>query len=277
MSAFPRFPRSVTVSLLAVLCAFAIDARAVVGIVLTSGNSVVNIDPFNQMGMNTWFVDGQNQLYQQWFWYRTASMTREFSVDTIGAPAIVQNSASQATSTYTGVGFTLSVTYDLIGGAAGSGQSAINETITINNTTASPLGFHFFQYSDYNLGGVDQDIVQVQSTPGGFGYALVKSGPFSLGEAVVTPSANNAEVAPYNQTLLKLNNASVDNLNGTVGPSLPGDNTFAFQWDFTIAANGSQIISKVKSLQVQAIPEPTSVGLALLGVGVLAGRRIFRK
>jgi len=84
MSAFSRFPRSVTVSLMAALCAFAIDARAVVGIELTSGNSVVKIDPFNPSGMNSWVVDGQNQLYQQWFWYRTASQTREYSIDTIG-------------------------------------------------------------------------------------------------------------------------------------------------------------------------------------------------
>ena len=274
MSAFSRFPRSVTVSLMAALCAFAIDARAVVGIELTSGNSVVKIDPFNPSGMNSWVVDGQNQLYQQWFWYRTASQTREYSIDTIGAPTIVQNTPSQATSTYTGVGFTLRVTYDLVGGAGGSGQSAINETITINNTTASPLGFGFFQYSDYNLGGVDLDVVQIQS---GFGYALVTSGPIGLGEAVISPSAANGEVAPYDLTLLKLNNNSVDNLNGSLGPSTPGDNTFAFQWDFTIAPNGSQIISKVKSLQVQAIPEPTTVGLALLGTFVLVSRRFLKK
>jgi len=273
MSAFPRFSRGFTVPLLAALCACALDARAV-GIVLTSGNSVVNIDPFNQMGMNTWYVDGQNQLYQQWFWYRTASMTREFSIDTIGVPVITQNSASQATSTYAGAGFTVNVVYDLVGGAAGSGQSAINETIRIDNNSASPLGFTFFQYSDYSLGGVDQDVVQIQS---GFGYALVTSGPLSLGEAVVSPAANNGEVAPYNQTLLKLNNASVDNLNGTLGPTAAGDNTFAFQWNFNIAPNGSQIISKVKSLQVQIVPEPTSAVLGLLGVGVLVGRRLLKK
>jgi hypothetical protein len=274
MSAFPRFLRSVTVPLTAALCAFAIDARAVVGIELTSGNSVVNIDPFNPSGMNSWVVDGQNQLYQQWFWYRTALQTREYSIDTIGAPTIVQNSPSQATSTYTGVGFTLSVTYDLVGGAGGSGQSTVNESITINNTTASPLGFNLFQYSDYNLGGVDMDVVQIQA---GYGYALVTSGPLSLAEAVVTPAANNGEVAPYDQTLLKLNNGAIDSLNGSLGPSAPGDNTFAFQWPFTIAPNGSQIISKVKSLQVQVIPEPTTAGLAMLGLGALVGRRFLKK
>jgi hypothetical protein len=275
MSTFSRLPRAVAVSLLAVLCALAIDARATVGIVLTNGNSVVNIDPFNQMGMNTWYVDGQNQLYQQWFWYRVGS-NAEKSIDSIGAPVIVQNSASQVTSTYTSLagGFSVSIVYNLLGGANGSGQSTVNEAITINNTTASPLNFHFFQYSDYNLGGVDQDIVQIQA---GFGYALVKSGALSLGEVVTSPSANNGEVAPYNQTLLKLNNPVADNLNGSLGPLGPGDNTFAFQWDFTIGANDSQQISKIKSLQVQVVPEPTTSVLALFGVGILISRRFFKK
>ena len=271
MSALSRFPRSFSLPVAAALVVCAIDAEA---FVLSSGNSTVDIDSATQMGMNSWNVDGQNQLYQQWFWYRTASMTSEKSIDTISAPVITINSPSQATSTYTGNGFTLSVIYDLAGGAAGSGLSVINETITINNTSGSALGFSFFQYSDYNLGGVDQDVVQIQP---GFGYALVTSGALSLGETVVTPTANNGEVAPYDQTLLKLNNGAVDNLNGNLGPSLAGDYTFAFQWDFTIAANSSVILSKVKSLQVQPVPEPTSAVLGLLGLGVLVGRRFIKK
>jgi hypothetical protein len=271
MSAFSRFPRSFSVPVVAALAACAIDAQA---FVLSSGNSSVNIDSSTQMGMNSWNVDGQNQLYQQWFWYWTGSMTSEKSIDTISAPVITLNSPSQATSTYTGSGFTLSVIYDLLGGAAGSGQSVINETITINNTSGSALGFRFFQYSDYNLGGVDQDVVQIQP---GFGYALVTSGALSLGETVVSPSANNGEVAPYDQTLLKLNNGAVDTLNGNLGPSAAGDYTFAFQWDFTIAPNSSVILSKVKSLQVQVVPEPTSAVLGMLGIGLLLGRRFIKK
>jgi len=272
MSAFLRLSPRFTALIVTAWCVCAINARAAIN--LSSGNSTVTLDPSTQMGMNSWSVDGQSQLYQQWFWYWTPSMTSEKSIDTIGVPVINVNSPSQAISTYTGSGFTLSVIYDLQGGAAGSGQSTINETITINNTTASPLTFRFFQYSDYNLGGVDQDVVQIQP---GFGYALVTSGALSLGEAVVSPSANSGEVAPFDVTLQKLNNGSIDTLNGTLGPSTPGDNTFAFQWDFTIAPNGSQIISKVKSLQVQVVPEPTSAVLGLLGIGVLFGRRFMKK
>lgn len=39
-------------------------------VVLTDLNSVVSIDPSSSWGMHTWTVDGVDQMYQQWFWYR---------------------------------------------------------------------------------------------------------------------------------------------------------------------------------------------------------------
>lgn len=267
----PQIKSWLALSFLAALCTLPVQVRAVT---LTSGNSIVDIDPYNQMGMNSWNVDGQNQMYQQWFWYRVGS-NPESSIDTIATPTVVTTGTSQLNSTYVSPqGFSLSINYTLLGGSAGSGQSTVNEAITINNLTASPLDFHFFQYSDYNLGGVDADVVQIGS---GFGDALVLSGALSLGEVVITPRANNGEVAPYDQTLVKLNNGTPDSLNGVLGPMGPGDNTFAFQWDFTIAANGSQQISKVKSLQVEVVPEPASMVLALLGAGLFASRRLLKK
>jgi hypothetical protein len=242
---------------------------------LTSGNSSVNIDPVTQLGMNSWLVDGQEQLYQQWFWYRIGN-TAEQPINLIGAP-VVAATGTQLSSTYTAPGFSISIVYDLLGGAWGSGQSTVNESIAIHNFSGSDLDFHFFQYSDYQLGGVNLDTVQLSSL---FNEALVTSGAFSLGEVASTPAANRGEVAFANQTLLKLNDGAASTLDNTVGPVGPGDVTFAFEWDFTLAASGqgsSMIISKVKHLQVEVIPEPTAMTLGLLGVGLLAGRRFFRK
>ncbi len=52
---------------------------------LTDNNSVAQINPNSQSGMFNWSVDGQNQLNQQWFWYRIGN-TPEQSIDTISAP-----------------------------------------------------------------------------------------------------------------------------------------------------------------------------------------------
>ncbi len=239
---------------------------------LSSGNTVVNIDPLTPMGMNSWLVDGTEQLYQQWFWYRVGN-TMERSIDSIGAP-VVSSVGSQLTSTYTASGFSISIVYDLLGGAVGSGQSTVNEIITINNLSGSALDFHFFQYSDYNLGGVNQDTVQLMNP---FNYALVTSGGQSLGEVANSPAATRGEVAYAYQTRNKLVDGVASTLDNTVGPVGPGDVTFAFQWDYMLEAGGSFQISKIKSLQVEVIPEPATLSLALVGAGLVAGRRLLKK
>lgn len=275
MSKYSRLTSGVAASV-AISCYLAVpqaQAFAPIPITLTDGNSLVDINPYLPMGMNSWKVESQEQLFQQWFWYRVGN-TAEQSIDAIGTPTVVQNSLSQMTSTYSAAGFSITILYDLLGGAVGSGQSTVNESITINNTSGSALDFHFFQYSDYALGGVDADTVQMA---GDFSNALVTSGASHLGEVVVSPGAILGEVAPWDQTLLKLNDADADTLNGSTTTLGPGDITFAFQWDFSIAAGGSKQISKVKSLQVEVVPEPTTAALGLLGVSMLFARRFFRK
>ena len=53
-------------------------------VVLTDFNSTVVIDPTSQAGMYTWTVDGVDQMWQQWFWYRIGSAGPEQSIDTLG-------------------------------------------------------------------------------------------------------------------------------------------------------------------------------------------------
>ena len=101
MSKHLRLTRTLTAGLVIAACLIATQARAVLGVTPTSGNSVVTIDPYNQMGMNTWFVDGQNQLYQQWFWYRVGASDPENAINTLSAPVISTPTASTLNTTYT--------------------------------------------------------------------------------------------------------------------------------------------------------------------------------
>src|SRR5208337_545666 len=68
---------------------------------LSSGNSSVSIDLGSQAGMYNWTVDGQNQLNQQWFWYRVGSSGPEASIDTIGMPTVQTYGTSILDTTYT--------------------------------------------------------------------------------------------------------------------------------------------------------------------------------
>src|SRR5438093_617141 len=127
-------------------------------ITLTDNNSIAQIDAGSQAGMFYWGVQDspttfQNQLHQQWFWYRVGSTGPEKSIDTISAPVITGLTANTVTTTYNGAGFNVSAKYSLVGGAPSSGTADIAEQITINNTSGAVLPFHLFQYSDFNLAG----------------------------------------------------------------------------------------------------------------------------
>jgi len=148
---------------------------------------------------------------------------------------------------------------------SGSGLSRINEVVSITNATASAMTFTFFQYSDFDLGGPGGDTVAIGTdTFGRFNEALQTSGPIRLAESQVTPGADRAEANLFPFTITSLDDATVTTLSNVLAAG-PGDATWAFQWNFTIAAGGSVGISKIKDIQ---IPEPSS--LALMTLGVLA-------
>src|SRR5262245_58397633 len=114
------------------LSSVGLQARAIE--LLSNGNSSAQIDPNSQAGMFNWFVDGVNNLNQQWFWYRVGA-NPEASINTIGAPSIVRPDAKTAYITYGGAGngFSVEIDYVLTGQSAGSGQADIRESIRIHN------------------------------------------------------------------------------------------------------------------------------------------------
>ena len=52
-------------------------------VTLTDGGSTATVDLGSSAGMNSWTVNGQNQLNQQWFWYRANGGTAQ-PINTIG-------------------------------------------------------------------------------------------------------------------------------------------------------------------------------------------------
>jgi hypothetical protein len=247
--------------------AVTVQAGAVVGLTLVDNNSTVQIDPFTPAGVNQWLVDGTGALNQQWFWYRVGS-TAEQSINAISAPAITLISPSSAKLVYSSPGqFDVQVTYTLQGGQLGSGASDLSEQIKINNYSAGPLDFHFFQYSDFNLGAADS-VGLSQNLLGKFYKSTQTFGGAELQETVVSPGANHGEVGPVGFTLGRLDDGSATTLNDSLNAI--GDVTWAFQWDFQIAAGSSAQIGKDKRLVV-TVPEPTAAALAGLGLALLLG------
>ncbi|MEM8867585.1 MAG: hypothetical protein AAGC73_04900 [Verrucomicrobiota bacterium] len=254
------------------VAAFVVHSSATV-LTLVDDNSLVSIDTAN--GVTGWEVDGQNQLEQQWFWYRTGSDTREYSIDSIGGLQTKLTDANfnagddVAILRYYNSDFAVSVSYFLTGGALGSGTSDLAEQIEIENFTNASLTFTFFQYSNFDLGSSASD----ESVFINGGQVITQTDAQSaVSETVVTPEPGATEAGFYSTTLSALEDGDIDNLNNTIVAGV-GDVTWALQWDFVIAPNSSVIISKDK--QVSAVPEPGSFGLiaGMMALGWIAMRR----
>ncbi|MBX9788570.1 MAG: PEP-CTERM sorting domain-containing protein [Pirellulales bacterium] len=243
---------------------------------LTDGNSSATVNTGSQAGMSSWLVSGEDQMYQQWFWYRIGN-TAESSLDTLkivteGTSDLNFNGDADALFVrYQGAGFYLDLRYSLHGGTAASRTSDMAEQISITNESNGPLDFHFFQYSDFDLG------------PGPGGETAVftnlnavrqQEGGSILTETVITPVASHREIDFYNNTLTALNDGVATTLSDTpIGLVVgPGDMTWAYQWDVLIPRGGTFQISKDKNLYV--IPEPSTLALAsLAALGLLVVRR----
>jgi len=246
---------------------------------LVDNNSLAQVDVGTSAGMFHWQADGQNQLVQQWFWYRVdGGPNLEQPINAISAPTFFTPDARTLYTSYNNGAYGVEIDYLLTGFSIGSGISDIQETITITNATASPLTMHFFQYSDFDLGDPGNDTIKLGKNIRGLFNEATQSDPLvALTETVVTPGANHGEAAFFNQTLTKLSDGNPDNLNDNLGPVGPGDVTWALQWDMTIPAFSSKGISKDKYLHILNIPEPSTFVLAALGVVglVLRKRRSF--
>lgn len=235
---------------------------------LIDENSVVQIDPAAASGASLWQVDGVDQLNLQWFWFRVGN-TAEQAINTIPL-ALAGTFDTDFDSVNNGLfaryvqpgpnGFTIEVTYNLVGGAPGSGTSDLAEQIRIINTSGSALPLTFFQYCDLNLSGnALDDTVQLSNANTMTQSDLV----LTVGETVVTPAPAFYEVGNAAALLAKLTDGSPTTLNNNGGP-ISGDVAWAFQWNFNLAPGSSVLISKDKQLLV--VPEPATIGLLAMGL-----------
>ena len=105
--------------------------------------------------MSSWTVNGQNQLNQQWFWYRIGNSGVAQPINQISSAAIVTGTGSdginEVQSTYANSQLTLVIDYQLTGGGVGSGNTDITGPFRPSTRPAAALDFHFFPVSNFNL------------------------------------------------------------------------------------------------------------------------------
>jgi hypothetical protein len=234
---------------------------------LTDANSVAQFDTATQANNFNWFVDGNDKLAQQAFWYREGSAGPEQSLHAlpIGVQGTSDSNFDGNPDTlfvrYNAADFRVDVRYSLNGGLAGSGASDMGEQISITSLSTLPVDLHFFQYSDFDLSNSADTVLFTNNNA-----VQQSAGASQLTETVVTPIPSHHEAAAFPVILNKLNDAAPTTLNDTppIGvPIGPGDMTWAYQWDVTLQPNQTFQISKDKNLKATAVPEPTTATFLL--------------
>jgi hypothetical protein len=242
-------------------------------VTLTDVGSSAAIDLVGGAGMNNWSVLGQNQLMQQWFWYRTDDNVAH-PINSIGGLTYhtytgLNGTANELDATYQNSQLSIEIDYVLSGGGVGTGNADMTETITARNLSGSQLNLNFYEYSYFDLlQSGNNNITIFGDSNSGYDHVLQTSGSTAIQEGIISPNANYAEAANYSQTLDELNNQPGLLLNGNTSAGA-GDVTWAFQWDQNIAPGGELDIFKDKNLSISMVPEPSTMAIITLGAGAL--------
>ncbi len=266
-----------TIKATAVLAALATATFAHAGegefdTLLADGNSTAG---FNDQGQISWIVDGVEQLFDQQFYFRRSSDTREYvlgdgGLGNIGSFVTDTNPFRDDRDDAFGnlyadqSGLEIETVFTLRGGNAGSGRADLAESITIRNTGLQTISLSFFQYVDFDLGGDASDdtgwIVNGNTV-------RQEDAEFSVAEVVVTPAPMAWSVSDYPLLDDALNDDDIDNLDNN--SHADGDIAWAFQWNITLDAGDSFIISKDKSI----VPAPGAIALLGLSAALVTPRR----
>ena len=276
-----------SIMLIALACAMLIvaasSAQGATVVALEDKNSTAEIaldpnlgDPNSVAGQFSWVVDGVEQIYQQWFWYRIGDVGPEAPLDEIGLQASVtldrdgEPGDEKVLALYDNTDVRVVLSFSLAGGEIGSNASDILEIIEITNLTGSSMDLSFFQYVDFDLGG-DPNDKSVEIIGGN--TAIQEDFSLRISETAVVPTPTHYEVAVLPTIIAKLTDGDADNLDDVAGPVTNGDLAWAFQWDLTLSSNQTALIAKNKTLN-SVIPAPSAIGggLALM-LGVMKRRR----
>jgi hypothetical protein len=245
---------------------------------LSAQNSSLQVDLAGG-GITQWTIDGVNQLNNQWFYYSIGSGPA-YSIDSIApwsTPTITSGSLPTLTETYANASYSVQTKFVLQPAAIGTGRAKLSDTITVRNLSATALDFHFYQYSDFDLGGVTGDqAVQFDSNGAGTAYKVVQTGlagatltgtAVAVGGGVSVPALEQA--ALYDGSKFGLGSGNPVSLNNTNLTAGPGNVVYAYQWNVTLAAAGNPGSSLTIS-EIQSVPEPSTAALIASGMIVLA-------
>jgi hypothetical protein len=236
-----------------------------VQVTLNNGsNSAIFNDDSNSgyYGFNSWELDSQQLLTATGLFYQVGNSGEIKTLDTLTTSTSNPNSNS-TTINYVGNGFTLDLDLSL----SNSG-SILNQTATVENTSNAALDFDLYTYFDLVTShGNGGDAITINNN------TATQSGDRNTIVTTITPSNNTlTELDIINDstvqdTLDKLLYSNNTNLNNNLTSISDTNNavSFAYQWQYNLAANQSfqiQINSNAATVPFEFSP---SLGILLSG------------
>lgn len=204
-------------------------------------------------------------LFQNWWWYRVQGDTRErpFGIYTDGTRDITGSSSfggNTFTMNWTATEggnplFTAQWTATLFGNPD-PGIATFTYSFQVTNTSGGQLTFNLFNYLDLD---VPANSGTNTATGDATSMTVVGTTHFASWN---NGGADNFQVTGFATVRGLLANALVDDMNNTGLPFGPGDWTGAVQWVRTLNDGESFTIGG----SIAAVPEPTTLALAGLGV-----------
>ena len=229
---------------------------------------------FGENGQVSWIVDGTEQLFEQSFYFRTGTMDFERRVDSqslelVGTFMTDTNPFRDDRNDAFGslyandAGLQIETIFTIRGSNGGNADLA--EQITLRNLSNESMTVSFFQFVDFDLGGdADDDTGMIVN-----GNTIRQSDDVaSVAETVVTPQPNAYTVGDADLIRAMLSDDNADTLDNTA--SYAGNVGWSFQWNITLGAGQSFIISKDKSI----VPAPGAFALlGAAGATIVPARR----
>ena len=225
-------------------------------------------------------VGGVNELAQQSFFYRIGQSGPEKplgSLQLTGASLSGGESPNNLFMNFTGPGFTVSVSYTIIGGSNRTSPAQLQNLLFFNGTSQTPVDLHVFQYDRFTLGGagrpstvaIDLPHDQVVQTGVGSRSTTAKVTPAVSG----TPGVTSEYQVGVNSAILKsLTDSLPTTLNNTAGPIGPGNVEFALESDTSLGNLGVFPVVSTDTIN-PGVPVPAAfwMGLSTLGCICAAG------
>jgi hypothetical protein len=230
---------------------------------VSNGNASIAVDPGSVFGLSSYTVDGTEQIFEEWFWFRRSGDLYEQPLNNLSLTSAAA-AGNQIQLSFAGDNLGVRLGYQLFGGTPGSDTAGLRETVVLQNPSNTALQLAWFMEADFDLdafGG--SDVIA-----GGLNGILQTDGHTTLAvSSSLTPSAFQA--APFPDLFLSLSDFSITNLDNSGIPFGPGDGTFAYQWNLSIPPNSSLTYTIDKNF----IPEPATGELCVVVLGLLIAAR----